>query len=141
MRFVCQFCLHVHLYVVVIYKVLIVADICFGGKTHPLHGELLPRNFSVTITFYSYPTCSQYIYVTAVKRPVLIKIIHLNYCVCIIVMQYMYNLLHVCCSLQELGIPWQPTIILHIQSQGKDVICEQRSVLTFFIMAGQQRLC
>ena len=55
-------------------------------------------------------------------------------------MQSMYNLVYVCCSLKELGIPWQPTVILRLQSPGKDVIYEQRSVLTFSIMADQQRL-
>ena len=42
--------------------------------------------------------------------------------------------------LKELGIPRQPTIILHLQSQRKDVIYKQWSVLTYLIMAGQQSL-
>lgn len=55
-------------------------------------------------------------------------------------MQYVYNLLFECCFLKELGITRQPTVILHLQSQGKDVIYEQWSVLTFLFMTGRQRL-
>lgn len=53
-------------------------------------------------------------------------------------MKYMCNLLYICCFFKELGVSWQPTVILHLQPQGKDVIYEQWSVLTLSsLLAGK----